>query len=251
MEDLLGISFEKIMIDEGIVMTTSTKELIKKKVSLLMNFHPIQYVLGKAHFFSREFIVNPSVLIPRQETEELVGEVLIDNKKPGLKILDIGSGSGCIGITLALELQDAHVSVLDVDGVALDVARQNAVKHNAALDYIKEDILSVESLPENYDIIVSNPPYVREKEKDLMQNNVLDHEPQLALFVSDDDPLKFYRRIVSLAKKHLTANGKLYFEINESYGPDLLKLCEDEKCSYIKLVQDINGKDRMIKAVFG
>lgn len=250
-EDLLEISFEKIMIDEEIVMDSSIMELIEEKVKLLLNYHPIQYVLGKAHFYGREFIVNPSVLIPRQETEELIGEILIDTKKPGLKILDIGSGSGCIGITLALELQDAHVSVLDVDGAALDVARQNAVKHNIALDYIKEDILSVESLPENYDIIVSNPPYVTEKEKDLMQNNVLNHEPHLALFVPDDDPLKFYRQIVSLAKKHLTANGKLYFEINESYGPDLLKLCEDEKCSYIKLVQDINGKDRMIKAVFG
>lgn len=251
MEDLLEISFEKIMIDEEIVMTTSTKELIEEKIKLLLNYHPIQYVLGKAHFYGREFIVNPSVLIPRQETEELIGEILIDTKKPGLKILDIGSGSGCIGITLALELQDTHVSVLDVDGAALDVAHQNAVKHNVALDYIKEDILSVESLPENYDIIVSNPPYVTEKEKDQMHNNVLNHEPHLALFVPDDDPLKFYRQIVSLAKKHLTANGKLYFEINESYGPDLLKLCEDEKCFYIKLVQDINGKDRMIKAVFG
>lgn len=251
MEDLLEISFEKIMIDEEIVMTTSIKKLFEEKVDLLLNYHPIQYVLGKAHFYGREFIVNPSVLIPRQETEELIGEILIDTKKPGLKILDIGSGSGCIGITLALELQDAHVSVLDVDGAALDVARQNALKHNVALDYIKEDILSVESLPEKYDIIVSNPPYVTEKEKDQMHNNVLNHEPHLALFVPDDDPLKFYRQIVSLAKKHLTANGKLYFEINESYGPDLLKLCEDEKCSYIKLVQDITGKDRMIKAVFG
>lgn len=250
-EDLLEISFEKIMIDEEIVMDSSIMELIEEKVKLLLNYHPIQYVLGKAHFYGREFIVNPSVLIPRQETEELIGEILIDTKKPGLKILDIGSGSGCIGITLALELQDTHVSVLDVDGAALDVAHQNAVKHNVALDYIKEDILSVESLPENYDIIVSNPPYVTEKEKDQMHNNVLNHEPHLALFVPDDDPLKFYRQIVSLAKKHLTANGKLYFEINESYGPDLLKLCEDEKCSYIKLVQDINGKDRMIKAVFG
>lgn len=250
LKDLLGISFEKIMIDEAIEMTTSTKELIEKKVSLLMSYHPIQYVLGKAHFFGRELIVNPSVLIPRQETEELIDEILIDNKKSGLKILDIGSGSGCIGITLALELQDAHVSVLDVDSAALDVARQNAIKHNVALDYINEDILSVESLPENYDIIVSNPPYVTEKEKELMHNNVVNHEPHLALFVPDDDPLKFYRRIVSLAKKQLTANGKLYFEINESYGPDLLKLCEDNKCSFLKLVQDINGKDRMIKAMF-
>lgn len=251
MEDLLGISFEKIMIDDAIVMTTPTKELIEEKVSLLMNFHPIQYVLGKAHFYGREFIVKPGVLIPRPETEELIGEILIDNKKPGLNILDIGTGSGCIGITLALELQDAHISVLDVDGAALEVAHQNAAKNHVLLNFIEEDILSLESLPEKYDIIVSNPPYVTEKEKDLMQNNVLDHEPQLALFVPNDDPLKFYRRIISLAKKHLVPNGKLYFEINENYGPDLLKLCEDEKCSFVKLVQDINGKDRMIKVVFG
>lgn len=251
MEDMLEISFEKIMIDEEIVMNPTVKELIEQKISMLMSYHPIQYVLGKAHFYGREFIVNPSVLIPRQETEELISEILIDTKKPGLNILDIGSGSGCIGITLALELQDAHVALLDVDSAALDVARRNAIKNHVALDYINEDILSLEILPKKYDIIVSNPPYVTEKEKDLMQNNVLNHEPQLALFVPDDDPLKFYRQIVSLAKKHLVPNGKLYFEINENYGPDLLKLCEDEKCSFIKLVQDINGKDRMIKAVFG
>lgn len=250
MEDMLGISFEKIVIDEEIVMESSTKEVLEEKVNLLMNYHPIQYVLGKAHFYGREFIVNPSVLIPRQETEELISEILIDTKKPGLKILDIGSGSGCIGITLALELLDADVSVLDVDGGALEVARKNAVKNDVALDYILEDILNLESLPKKYDLIVSNPPYVTEKEMELMQNNVLDHEPHLALFVPDDDPLKFYRRIVSLAKKHLAPNGKLYFEINERFGPDLLTLCEEEKCSFLKLVQDINGKDRMLKAVF-
>jgi release factor glutamine methyltransferase len=250
MEDLLAISFERILIDEEIVIERHTKELIDEKVKLLMSYHPIQYVLGKAHFYGREFAVNTSVLIPRPETEELINEILIDNKKQGLKILDIGSGSGCIGITLALELQNVNVSMLDVDASALEVARQNAVKHNVELDYLREDILSLKTLPEKYDIIVSNPPYVTEQEKELMNNNVLDHEPHLALFVPDDDPLKFYRQILSFAKKHLIPNGKLYFEINENYGTDLLELCEDAKCSYVKLVQDINGKDRILKAIF-
>lgn len=250
MEELLAISYEKIMIDEKIEMDSETNELMEEKVKLLMNYEPIQYVLGKVHFYGREFFVNPSVLIPRQETEELVNEILIDNKKPGLNILDIGSGSGCIGITLALEMNDSKVTSLDVDAQALDVTRQNAKQLGADINCMLEDILKVDLLPEKYDIIVSNPPYVTETEKMQMQNNVLKHEPHLALFVPDDEALLFYNKIISLAKTSLNSGGKLYFEINENFGPEMLELCERASCAYLKLVKDLNGKDRMIKAVF-
>ena len=249
LEDVIGISFEKIMIDEEITFDESDKNLLDEKIDLLMNYHPIQYVLGKAYFYGREFIVNQYVLIPRQETEELINEIILDNKRSNLKILDIGSGSGCIGISLALELKDATVTALDIDNGALDVSRQNAKRYQVDLKSILADILTQDKLPEKYDIIVSNPPYVTEKEKKLMRNNVLDHEPHKALFVPDDDPLIFYRRIVSLAKKHLKPGGKLYFEINENFGTDVAKLCKEESFTLIKLVQDINGKDRILKAM--
>jgi release factor glutamine methyltransferase len=250
MAETLSISFEEIMIDQEVYIGAAKRELLEQQIELLMDYHPIQYVLGTAHFFDREFMVNPSVLIPRQETEELVKEILIDNKRPNLKILDIGSGSGCIGITLALELENAKVTSLDIDKEALAVTLKNAEQHGVHLESILKDILTMDELPEKYDIIVSNPPYVTEKEKNEMHNNVLDHEPHLALFVPDEDALKFYQKIVWLSKRHLNPNGKLYLEINENFGPEILTLCENEKCSFLKLVQDINGKDRIIKAMF-
>ncbi len=250
LEELFLISFEKIMIDEEIVYSISDENSLGEKIEQLVHYQPIQYVLGKAHFYGREFIVNSNVLIPRQETEELINEIIIDNKKSGMKILDIGSGSGCIGITLALELKEAHISSLEIDKSALEVTRENANKHNVKLEYILEDILILKTLPEKYDLIVSNPPYVTEKEKEQMSNNVLDHEPHKALFVPDEDPLLFYKSIVSRAKKHLLPGGKLYFEINEQYGSDIIKLCDDEGGSSTKLVQDINGKDRIVKVMF-
>ncbi|MCK5369183.1 MAG: peptide chain release factor N(5)-glutamine methyltransferase, partial [Cyclobacteriaceae bacterium] len=183
------------------------------------------------------------------ETEELINEILIDNKRPNLKILDIGSGSGCIGITLALELENPIVTALDIDESALEVTLQNAKQHEVNMDSILDDILLKDQLPEQYDIIVSNPPYVTEMEKKYLLNNVLDHEPYKALFVPDDNPLLYYKRIVLLAKKYIKPRGKLYFEINENYGPEVAKICEDENFTHIKLVQDINGKDRILKAM--
>lgn len=248
--DTLSLSFEDIVIDKEVDINAVKGEVLDQQIALLANYQPIQYVLGKAYFFEREFMVNSSVLIPRQETEELVKEILIDNKRPNLKVLDIGSGSGCIGITLALELENAQVSSLDVDEGALQVTMKNAARRGVELKSIIANVLALDVLPDKYDIIVSNPPYVTEKEKGEMHNNVLDHEPHLALFVPDDDPLKFYRKIVSLAKQHLNPNGKLYLEINENFGPEIVGLYEDENCSFVKLVQDINGKDRIVKAIF-
>lgn len=248
--ELLGISFEKIMIDDVIMMDEAGKANLSEKMSQLKAHKPIQYVLEKAHFFGRDFYVDDNVLIPRQETEELINEILIDNKRPGLKILDIGAGSGCIGVTLALELEDAAVSLLDVDGAALDVALKNARLHSLNPAFHLDDILTLDQLPEKYDIIVSNPPYVTESEKSLMRPNVLMHEPHKALFVPDNDPLKFYRKIISVAKGSLSPKGKLYFEINEKFGWEVIRLCEEAGCSYVRLVHDMNGKDRIVKAVF-
>lgn len=250
MQDILDVSFEKILIDEELLLDQDALNSLNEKVEMLENYQPIQYVLGKAHFYGRDFFVDSGVLIPRQETEELINEIVLDNKTANLKILDIGSGSSCIGVTLGLELKNPKISSLDIDGKALDITLKNARQFGMEVECILEDILAVEKLPQKYDIIVSNPPYVTEKEKAEIHNNVLDHEPHKALFVPDDNPLLFYKKIIALAKKHLNKKGKLYFEINEHFGADMVQLCEEEKCSCVRLIQDINGKDRFIKTMF-
>jgi release factor glutamine methyltransferase len=248
--DLLDMSFEKIMIDEEVRLDVARYERLTHAMAQLNSHAPIQYVLGKAHFFGRDFFVNNTVLIPRQETEELVNEILVDNQRSGLHILDIGAGSGCIGITLAHEMDDPRVTMLDIDAAALEISKENARRHQLELSFIQENVLETDRLPGKYDIIVSNPPYVTEKEKEFMHPNVLKHEPHTALFVADDDPLVFYKKIIALARESLHPKGRLYFEINENYGWEVIKLCEHAGCTFVKLVQDINGKDRIVKVVF-
>lgn len=246
--DLLNISFEKIMIDEQISLDDKQIKQFEQSVIDLRNHRPIQYVLGKAHFYGRDFLVNHHVLIPRQETEELVREIIIDHKRSGLQILDIGSGSGCIGITLALEMPESTVTLLDVSGDTLDISRENAHRFNAKCNLIEGDILNMQSLPSTYDIIVSNPPYVTESEKPLIHPNVLIYEPKWALFVPDHDPLVFYQKIASLASVALKSKGRLYFEINERFGWEVIHICESAGFSSVVLLKDLNGKDRMVKA---
>lgn len=250
LEEMLQVSFEQVLIDEPIKLDNKLEEKINNQVDLLQNYHPIQYVLGKAHFFGRDFKVNPYVLIPRPETEELVNEIITDNKREGLKILDIGSGSGCIGITLGLELIDAQITLLDVERSTLDVGHSNAKGFGLEVSCIEADVLELELLPEQYDVIVSNPPYITEQDKTMMMNNVLKHEPGTALFVSDQRPLLFYEKILALSRQHLSKKGRLYFEINERFGNDMIQLCERERCSGVWLLQDLNGKDRIIKTMF-
>ncbi|TRW23265.1 peptide chain release factor N(5)-glutamine methyltransferase [Flavobacterium zepuense] len=208
---------------------------------------PIQYIFGKAHFYGFEFEVNENTLIPRPETEELVDWIIKENEfRVSIKLLDIGTGSGCIAISLAKNLADAEVSAIDVSTEALAVARRNSETNKAGVNFILQDILAAEILPEHYDIIVSNPPYVRELEKAEIKQNVLDYEPHLALFVEDTDPLLFYRKIAILAKNNLKPEGRLYFEINQYLGTETVEMLEQLGFKNVVLRQDIYGNDRMI-----
>lgn len=231
---------------------TEKREEIKKIVEKLKQHQPIQYIIGEAHFYGLKFKVTPAVLIPRPETEELVDWILKSNKLPFPSILDIGTGSGCIPVTLKKELPESTVSAIDISTQALEIATSNAENNSVAVKYIHSNILEWEKTewPSKYDIIVSNPPYVRELEKKQMERNVLDHEPHLALFVDNDNALVFYRRIVDFAQKHLNLGGQLFFEINEALGQQMIQLMEDNGFSEIELRKDLQGKDRMIRGIF-
>jgi release factor glutamine methyltransferase len=215
----------------------------------LKKHRPIQYILGKAHFYGMEFKVNENTLIPRPETEELVDWIVKENVSSGaIRILDIGTGSGCIAISLAKNLPNAEVHAIDVSEGALAIAQSNAQSNDAAIQFFKQDILVANMLPTAYDIIVSNPPYVRNLEKEEINKNVLEHEPHLALFVEDDDALLFYRKIAGLAKSFLKPNGNLFFEINQYLGNETKSILESKGFKNVELRKDIYGNDRMIKA---
>ena len=210
---------------------------------------PIQYILGKTNFYGLEFLVNPNVLIPRPETEELVDWVIASNSiyQPlPINILDIGTGSGCIAISLAKNISEAQVFALDISEKALATAKENAKKNQVAVAFIQKNILTTTDLEMQFDIIVSNPPYVRNLEKTEIKNNVLANEPHLALFVEDNDALLFYRKIAELAIKNLSPEGKLFFEINQYLGKETIELLSDLGFQNIELRQDIYGNDRMI-----
>lgn len=232
-------------------------ELILNALELLKQEKPIQYILGETEFYGLPFKVNGHTLIPRPETEELVSWILNQDPKPNtqnLKILDIGTGSGCIAISLAKQLPNAKVYALDVSAEALKVAKENADLNHVEIEFIEEDILNTQNqIPKtqhlDFDIIVSNPPYVRELEKEFMKPNVLNNEPHLALFVKDEDPLLFYRTITKFAANKLSENGMLFFEINEFLGHDMIQLLVENNFSNIELKQDIFKRDRMIKGV--
>lgn len=219
-------------------------------ISRLKKHEPIQYISGETEFYSLPFNVNKHTLIPRPETEELVQWIIDDanvERTETKTLLDIGTGSGCIAISLAKSLKDTDVSALDFSSKALESAHKNSVLNRVEVNFFVMDILTTKNLPKQYDIIVSNPPYVRELEKSNMQANVLEHEPKSALFVTDEDPFVFYRKIAQLANQHLAANGTLYFEINEYLSKELITLLETEGFSNVEVRKDIFGKDRMLK----
>ena len=233
-------------------LSESEKKRIHEIVERLKQMEPIQYILGTADFYSLLFEVNPSVLIPRPETEELVERVIIDNADKKIKILDIGTGSGCIAVTLRKHLKKASVIAADISAEALATARRNAKLNNATITFIQTDILNPEKaeadIPFILDVIVSNPPYIKEEEKKDMEKNVLDYEPHLALFVPDNNPLLYYWHIAHFGKKKLKKDGLLYFEINAACGKMVVEMLEKEGYKDIELIQDLSGKDRIIKA---
>ena len=213
---------------------------------------PVQYLLGKTSFYGLDFEVNPTVLIPRSETEELVDWIIkslksrIGNSK--LKILDIGTGSGCIAISLAKNIENAQVFAIDISDKALATAKKNAEVNKVEVTFIQQNILDTADLNQNFDIIVSNPPYVRNLEKQEIKKNVLNNEPHLALFVEDNDALIFYKKIAKLAQQSLSQNGELFFEINQYLGQEMIEMLEKMNFHTIELRKDIYGNDRMIRA---
>ncbi|MEZ5011403.1 MAG: peptide chain release factor N(5)-glutamine methyltransferase [Bacteroidales bacterium] len=215
---------------------------------LLKEFRPIQYILGETEFMGRIFRVRPGVLIPRPETEELADLVIRENRVPGARVLDIGTGSGAIAVTLALEMDNPAVTAIDFRSEIIALARENSLLNGATVNFTREDILNPVNGHPQYDIIVSNPPYVMEKEKSMMSPVVTENEPHDALFVPDGDPLVFYRAIVRFAEHHLTPGGRLYLEINEALGQETCDLVERAGYSPVRLVDDINGKNRFISA---
>jgi release factor glutamine methyltransferase len=231
-------------------------------LSELKKEKPIQYILGETEFYGLPFLVNENTLIPRPETEELVEWIIKSTKyeiqSTKLRILDIGTGSGCIAISLAKNFPNAEVSAIDVSEKALATAKKNAEINKVEVDFINVDILKINDLvelptsnfqlPTQFDIIVSNPPYVRNLEKAEIKSNVLEYEPHLALFVEDTDALLFYRKIAQLAQQNLSENGKLFFEINQYLGKETVELLEDLGFKNIELKKDIYGNDRMIRS---
>ena len=216
----------------------------------LLTGEPIQYILGEAPFYGRSFGVTRDTLIPRNETEELVHRILKENPKSELRVLDLGTGTGCIPITLALELQAPEVYALDVSVQALEVARKNALKLGAKVEFLEGDLLG--SIPNLalFDILVSNPPYVPLRDRGEMHVNVLNFEPHLALFVPDEDPLVFYRAIGVWGQQLLKRGGKLYLEIYENLADELVQLLGLQGYEQLRVHQDLNGKNRMLSAIW-
>lgn len=214
----------------------------------LQKYEPIQYIIGVEDFYGLTFEVDRNVLIPRPETEELVDWVIRENTGSGMRILDIGTGSGCIAISLAKNLKEAEAVSWDISEGALQVAARNCRRNNVGVRLEQKDVLQAIPSDEQFDVIVSNPPYITEKEKAEMEANVLDWEPGMALFVPDHDPLLFYRRIAELGRQMLVPQGRLYFEINREYGQQTMDMLKELGYRNIELKKDISQNDRMIKA---
>lgn len=244
-----GLSKADILCGAVEEMTAEKTAELNKIFGRLMEGEPVQYVLGRAEFCGRWFSVRPGVLIPRPETEELCAWITADSKASASpKVLDIGTGSGCIAITLQLDMPESNVTAWDISADALDVARENAQRFGANVNFVKLDALNAKPEGE-WDVIVSNPPYICEKEKKDMAVNVLEHEPHTALFVPDADPLLFYRAITRLAVQTLSKGGRLYFEINPIYADDTCHMMRAEGMTAVELRSDMYGKQRMAKGV--
>lgn len=239
----------QILLHKDKILSEAEEERIKMITDRVAAQEPIQYIIGSTSFYGREFRVTPSVLIPRPETEELVELIIQNEKTEGLHMLDIGTGSGCIAISLAKELKKPVVSAIDISEEALAIAQENAKENKADVYFVRFDILSKTPYrTDTLDIIVSNPPYVLDSEKKEMKQNVLAHEPHTALFVPDNDPLLFYRAIADFGLVNLKEGGRVYVEINAAFGEETRQLYIDAGYSDSILIKDLAGKDRIIKA---
>lgn len=244
LSEVLNLQWLELISSPSIEIDKNEAIRLEGIMTKLLRMEPIQYILGYAYFLSRKFEVTPDVLIPRQETEELVKTIISENNVQNPKIVDIGTGSGCIGISLALELGGSIFTGIDKDPKALKIAEFNATQFNVEMNSIKLDVLKSAIQLSGYDIVASNPPYVKPSEKTFMKENVLEHEPSQALFVPEDDPLIFYRKITSYSQDILKTGGMLFFEINEMYGEEIRQLLLDSNYKDVKINQDIHGKDR-------
>jgi len=259
-ETLLRYCLEEFLNEERFDLRASENKTVSESELLRFNFaikdlkkeKPLQYIFGRADFYGLKLLVNEHVLIPRPETEELVHLVISDVKNAGMNdpaILDIGTGSGCIPIALKKHLPAAKITAMDVSEKAIETAEQNAKLNAVEIDFVVDDILQPAAVKDSpqYDIIVSNPPYIKLSEKTGMNKNVLDYEPHLALFVEDDDALLFYRAIAEYAQKMLKPGGKIYFEINGALGPETRRLLEDKGLKNPELIKDMSNKNRILR----
>jgi len=257
-DSLVSIAMGHILKMNRVEIALSRKQEITQKqlgeldevLKRLLASEPIQYITGSTQFYGLELQVNRDTLIPRPETEELVAWVIASTgKTSGLKILDIGTGSGCIAISLAHNLPNTQVEGVDISLQAIETATSNAKSNDVEVAFFKQDVLSASDFMNEYDVIVSNPPYVRTLEKAEMNANVLKHEPHAALFVTDEDPLVFYRKIATLARQNLKSGGQLFFEINEYLGEETVSLIKEIGFNQVELRKDLFGKDRMVRAI--
>ena len=245
-----GVTTTDIVINKDRKLSESDLLLVIYAVKELKKYKPLAYIIGEWEFFGFSFFVNKHVLIPRPETEELVQLIINDyDNRPPNNILDIGSGSGCIALSLKHYFKNATVTAWDISDEALKVIDKNAKNLQLEIEIQKVDALSNPEVKVKYDVIVSNPPYITNKEQAQMHSNVLDYEPHLALFVPNENPLLFYEKIADIAVKHLTENGSLYVEINEQFGDEVALLFNKKGFNKVEIIKDINDKNRMVKAV--
>lgn len=251
-EEHFGLSQTDILLDKDNHLSADSLAEAEEIIERLLRHEPIQYILGEVDFCDHRFHVGPGALIPRPETEELVFHILRSIHKDAPKILDIGTGTGCIALSLALALPEARVTAWDISEEALSIARSNGNLYpEAHVEFACRDILLPASDNRQWDIIVSNPPYICEYEAKDMAPNVLDYEPWTALFVPDDDPLLFYKAIVCFASTHLTTKGILWLEINEAFGTEIVYFIEKKGFRNVEIFKDLHGKDRMVRCEFG
>ncbi|MCL2597217.1 MAG: peptide chain release factor N(5)-glutamine methyltransferase [Paludibacter sp.] len=247
-EKLTSLSYSNIFLNDNFQLTNEQIVDYQTIVERLKKDEPVQYILGYIYFYGLKFIVNQNVMIPRPETEELLEWILQKNSTGS--ILDIGTGSGCIAITLAEKNHNLKLWALDCSKEALEIAKKNAIINNVNITFLENDILQIPHFEQKWDIIVSNPPYIPQSERETMQKSVSEFEPNIALFVGDENPLIFYEKIIQFAKNQLNANGKIYFEIHKNFGNETKILLKKNGFKNIILKKDISGNDRMIYGEF-